>query len=98
MKKTLITFLATLTFGVTSTAFGWSLSWESFTGMGNEVINPVSYNIEVNGNNLRVYEWVTPTEPTQKCVFVASEHNTNFQCSEISDHSIDDVFDELNEE
>lgn len=70
---------------VSSSSFGWGLSWESVTGMGREKIDPIVYNIEVSGNNLRVYEWVTPTKPYQKCVFVASEKNTNFECSKLTD-------------
>jgi len=83
MKKAVLMVGAGL-LAASGTAFGWGLSWESVTGMGREKIEPIAYNIEVSGNNLRVYEWITPTKPYQKCVFVASEQNTNFECSKIT--------------
>jgi len=98
MKKFVLCMAAAGGLTFSSTILAWGLSWESFTGMGREAINPVAYNIEVSGNNLRVYEWITPTSPQQKCVFVASEHNTNLQCDEIAGHSVDVVFEKVNEE
>lgn len=98
MKKLVLCMAAAGSVVASSAAFSWGLSWESFTGMGREAINPVAYNIEVSGNNLRVYEWVTPTQPNQKCVFVASEHNTNLQCNEINGLDVDEIFDKVNED
>lgn len=86
MKKVLVSALAALALSACSShAFAWGLSWESVTGMARDKIDPVAYNIEVSGNNLRVYEWITPTEPYQKCVFVASEKNTQLDCDLIGE-------------
>lgn len=85
MKKLL---LATAIFLTSTTAYGWGLSWESVSSWGRENIEPITYNVESSGNNLRIYEWITPTSPYQKCIFVASERNTNLQCVDVN---IEDV-------
>lgn len=97
MKK-LITALALLSvFAVTQNAHAWGLSWESVSSWGDKKIEPVTYNVEARGNNLRIYEWITATEPHQKCVFVASENNTNLQCDlvDIEDVRPQHLVDEL---
>ena len=99
MKKSFILALAAVSLASSSQVMAWGLSWESLSGMGNEAINPVAYNIEVNGNNLRVYEWITPTRPQQKCVFVASERSTDLQCNLVTvDLTTDEIFEKVNEE
>lgn len=74
---------------LTSTnAVSWGLSWESVSSWGNETLEPVKYRVSAAGNDLRVYEWVTPTKPHQKCIFVASESDTNLQCSIVEEQDV----------
>lgn len=77
MKRVIFVLSMTL---VSTSAFGWGLSWESVSSWGQETIEPIRYNIEAAGNNIRVYEWVTPTAPHQKCVMTATENDTELQC------------------
>lgn len=85
MKKFLMVAIFAL---FSSQAFAWGLSIESIEGWNNKTIKPIKYNISVNGNDLRVYEWVTPSKPYQKCVFVSSEHNTQLQCRPVNDDKL----------
>jgi len=88
MKKSIIAITLVSAFSLSQNAYAWGLSWESVSSWGDKKVEPVTYNVDVRGNNLRIYEWVTPTEPHQKCIFVASERNTNLQCLDVN---IDDV-------
>ena len=73
--------LAAIALSISTSAFAWGITWESFASYSNNTLEPVdSYSIEVNGNNLRVYEWITRTTPHQKCIFVASESGVTLQC------------------
>lgn len=93
--KLLVAFFALL---FSSQTFAWSLSWESFGSYDWKKIKPIHYQIEVNGNNLRVYEWITPTIPYEKCVFVASEDNTQLSCNKLSPDDQSKVQEQLQKE
>jgi len=88
MKKSIIVIMLVSALSISQNAHAWGLSWESVSSWGDRKVEPVTYNVEARGNNLRIYEWVTPTKPHQKCIFVASERNTNLQCVDVN---IDDV-------
>ena len=81
MRKIISGVVLAASLVASSGAFAWGITWESVTSYGNETIEPqAEYNISVNGNDLRAYEWYTKTRPQKLCIFVASEAGVSLQC------------------
>jgi len=71
--KKIIIFLIIAIIAVTANAGLWT----TIKGAGAPVLKPDAfYQLETVGQNVRVYEWTTQTEPRMKCTAMFVESNT----------------------